>query len=514
MMLKTKILLMVSLIYLLSSCSNFSDTSHKGFQETVQNFSEDLKISQEEYLELSEMVKNSEEDWAHDIMDSDKIDNKKLTELIIDTAKNKEIVLSKDGIWQPTTGTENKTYSAHVLIENSASMDGYVNGATDFEASIFNLVSGLKTIKNISLVDYGFVDSSIRDMHRLENINQIKELTDNLEPDFVKNQSENRSFSDIAQIINLSAQKQRSDKDDDVVILLSDFIFSPPNKNNASDYLSTQGAYVQGIISSKISERNGDFAIWIVKLSSKFNGTYFDKNNTPHTINTNRPYYIWFFGNKQQIRQLSSSLDLKALPNYQEDSVFIYNNEPEQYNFSVLTTTLMGDNPTAYFNTENALKDNIINKAKVVKDKDSGDNKFIFEVAIDLNDAFKTNRPEYYLNVDNYTTNNEQFKVTNVRSAQPSDKKKIQSATHVLTIELVNLGTGNQKVPKTNLQVNINQNLPKWVKQSSIDDDRDVNSDPNIKDKTFGLYELINPVFQAFYSKNPTIGYINISIEP
>lgn len=510
MMFKIKSLFLIGFVPFLFSCSNSGGVSYKEFQEKVIEYAKDSKISQEEYFEISKIIENSKEDWANDIINSNNVNNKQLTELIIDTAQKKEILLSEDNIWQPTDN-KNKEYSVHVLIENSASMDGYVNHTTDFEASLFAIFSGLKTIQNIISVDYGFIDSSIGNMHRLENINQIKELTDKLEPDFLKNQSENRSSSDIAQVINLSTQKQKSVKND-VVVLLSDFIFSPPNKDNASNYLSTQRAYIQGIISNKINENNGDFAMWIVKLSSKFHGTYFDKNNTPHKINTQRPYYVWFFGNKNQIQQLSKSLNIQSLPNYQEDVIFIHNNNSEQFKFSVLTTTLMGSNPTASFDIENALKDNIISNAKTIKEND--DYKFDFEVAIDLNDAFNINKPEYYLDVGNYTTNSELFQVTHIRNAQPSDRKKIPSATHVLTIALTNPTTKNPKIPKTKLQVNINQNLPTWVKKSSTDDDRNISSDSNLKDKTFGLYELISPVFQAFYAKNTTIGYINISIEP
>lgn len=514
MLFKINYLLIFFFTPLILSCSNADNSSYKNFKNKIKEISHDSKVSKEEYLELKDNVVMTEDDWAKEFQsESQDIIDDKLVKFIIDTAQEKDISLSESDIWQPVNNISNKPYSAHLLIENSASMDGYVNNSTDFEASIFTLLSNLKASKNIALVDYGFIDSSIIDnTHKIDNINQIKKFTENLDANFLKNQSNNRSSSDIAQVISLATQKQNSEKGD-VAILISDFIFSPPNSNNASNYLSTQGAYLKGFISNKINTNNGDLAVWIVKLSSKFNGTYFDQNNRPHKINTDRPYYIWFFGNNKQIQQLSKSIDIKSLPNYKNDAKFTYSAQPEKFNFSILTTTLIGDSPTAKFNVENALTNNIINGAKTIKDS-NGFHKFIFEVAIDLNSILDKNELEYYLDIDNYSTDSDLFKVANIRAAKPSDQKKIQSATHVIMIEFAASNANSQKIPKTKLKIDINQNLPKWIKKSSTDDDKEIGSNPNLKDKTFGLYQLINPVFQAFYAKNSTIGYIEIFIEP
>ena len=94
---------------------------------------------------------------------------------------------------------------------------------------------------------------------------------------------------------------------DTVSILVSDFVFSPGSGVNADEYLLNQQIGIKNHFAYKLKS-NPNLAMMLYQLSSKFEGRYYDRNNTPYNINHQRPFYMMIIGDTNNLIRLSSEI--------------------------------------------------------------------------------------------------------------------------------------------------------------------------------------------------------------
>jgi hypothetical protein len=183
----------------------------------------------------------------------------------------------------------------NVYIENSGSMDGYVNGQTEFEDIVYNYLVDIKLAKITDSLNLFYINSDI-----LPQQNDVQDFIKKLEPSSFKAKGGKRGSSDIAQMIDMIMQEMN---DSTVSIFISDCIFSPGKGKNASSYLTNQQIGVKNSIGSYFNN-HPTFSVLGYRCVSTFDGKYFDKEDVPTYYKGNRPFYVWLFGTHGALKRI------------------------------------------------------------------------------------------------------------------------------------------------------------------------------------------------------------------
>lgn len=199
----------------------------------------------------------------------------------------------------------------NVYIENSGSMNGYINASnSEFKQCIGSLLTDLP---------YKFNKDSIEVFYINEQI--YKQADGNKLNDFINNIS-NKTFnvgkttsSDINKIFGMILEKTNKNT---ISILYSDFIYSIDGKSqnqildllNGAKY-STKSAFMQYSKNNKSSLITSFY-----RYMSSFDGTYYNWKNGKEIIKNKRPYYICVIGEKNIVSELNKKIDFDKYSGY------------------------------------------------------------------------------------------------------------------------------------------------------------------------------------------------------
>ncbi len=482
-------------LMLLSSCSS-DCTSFKCFKDTALEFANnDNRIDQKEFESLLEDISASDErGFAQFKNENGTIENAKVLSFLLKYYSAENLNLTESDIWQPESKEPLKEFNINVYLENSASMDGYVTAVTEFETAIYNLLGDFKISKVCDSLNLNYINNSIPFSKKNALPADIQDFIEKLEPSTFRQKGGDRSVSDLKNIIN-TVLKTVNDKN--AAVLISDFVFSPGKSVNAQDYLNNQGVGIKIDFAEKIQAF--DLSAVIIQLESNFEGTYYDKTNNPIPFKGKRPYYIWIFGNNQQISEI---LDKKILHNikggYLNRLVLQSEKEQSQPNHKILSSPEIGD----FSRTE--LDNKIIKDASLSK---SNQNKgfFGFNLAVDFSNSIQD--PSYFLDTTNYVISNPSYRLE-VEPISNKNASSLSGFTHLIKVKTTDLRNET-------LKIQVVGQTPNWVYNSSSIDDSNILNDISEQQKTFGLQYLIEGVSDAFYPKSSsnTITTFTITIK-
>ena len=202
--------------------------------------------------------------------------------------------------------------NVNVYIENSASMDGYVKGVTEFESSLYSYLSDIKLADFCQSLNLNYINSK-----PLPQPDDVRDFIEKLEPDSFKRKGGDRSTTDISNLFQTIMSEQGKD---DVAILVSDFVFSP-GKKDASEYLTNQQIGIKTHFVNRLKE-DPDYSAILYRLVSKFDGKYYNKLDNPTQINAERPFFIWLLGNKDQLQRLTKEVKKEDMKGHGVDHTF------------------------------------------------------------------------------------------------------------------------------------------------------------------------------------------------
>lgn len=379
----------------------------------------------------------------------------------------------------------------NVFIENSASMDGYVNGETEFENYIYSMLGEFKSNKFCDTLNLNYINNKIINIAKDANNESIENFITTLESAKFKRKGGDRSVSDLKSVIK-NILNQVDDKN--VSILISDFIFSSNGNGSDVTLLKRQGIGITNDFADKLNKT--DLGVIILHLESNFNGIYYDKNNVQIKINQKRPFYIWIVGALKNITNVVNQ-NLINLNNEDYKNVFVLQsiNKTTIPNYKIIKNNKNGN-----FKLKENAKGPITDAEVSTKGKDKG--KFGFELAVDLGKNIQSKG--FYLNNSIYGINGNYNLIARINSDTSSPQLK--DFTHVLQIQTT-------KLQNESLVVNILQEIPNWISNISTNDDTKINLID--KNKTYGFKYLVSGVFNAFdaKSKSKIINSIKIKIE-
>ena len=464
-----------SILFLTISCTDLKDE--------IKEAADGNKIDQSEYKKITKFISDKEIETFNE---NGKLIDKKLVAYIINICSKENLPISEKDIWQDkSSAPKTQSFNLNVFVENSASMDGYVAGVTEFESAIYNLLGDFKINGITNQLNLNYINSSIRS-HKNDALSaDIQDFIFRLEPTTFKQRRGQAGNSDMQKIIN-SVLTTVDEKN--VSVLISDFVFSDPSGAESQQYLTNQGVGIKINFAEKL--QNFNLSAIVIQLESSFSGTYYDKKITPITLptNTKRPYYIWILGSTSQIQTI---LDSKILDNikggYLNRLVMSKIKQESSPNFKILINPKIGE-----FSSEGLDKKIIFDAEPSEKPNTKG--LFGFDLAVDFSSSMQDKK--YFLDKNNYRLSNTSYNLTTKTINDPNNIS-LKGFTHIIHLE-------TKKIQDGPLKIDVIGNTPNWVYNSTSMDDSNIQTDAEEQKKTFGFKFLMEGINDAFYPKTNT----------
>ena len=336
--------------------------------------------------------------------------------------------------------------TVNIYIESSGSMVGYFNGNSQIKEILKQYHDRITEDTSISdTVTLNFINQSIDEYH-----NDISSYLT------VAASKCTASYTKIDDILNIA---MKGVNDSTTNILVSDYCFTSDKGS-----FQTAESGITKIFRENI-DKNKDLSVAIFKYMSDFRGKFFPggiKCNQP------RPFYIWIFGNKKQIKKLVN-LDIK--------------NE-NCGNFLLQLNTEVPIELNKKAKNANARMFNRDGSVKVEdwdKDRNSirGEVSYSLEFTADMSNVILSD--DELLNVDNYSINKE-YDIISVENISES-KFYYKIITTKPSPGIVRI---SYLIPE----------LPEWVIKSNYEG-KGIPSDST----TLGVKYLIEGVYDAFCNK-------------
>lgn len=203
-----------------------------------------------------------------------------------------------------------------VFIENSGSMDGYMCEGSQLKDVIYDYVSDINRVSQKTELYY---INSVLIPYKGNLTNYIKDLN----PEVFKKAGGNRSSTDLGDLI---ANVLKEVDDTNVCIFVSDCILDLPAKNAQKFLSNCQIRIKDEVINAQ--KRVPNLGVEILKLSSDFDGKYFYPNGMVENLkDVKRPYYIWIFGNKNNLSKLNAEVPFSQLAKYGLSDIVTFANQ-------------------------------------------------------------------------------------------------------------------------------------------------------------------------------------------
>ncbi len=360
--------------------------------------------------------------------------------------------------------------NVNVYIENSASMDGYVKGVTEFEQSIYSYISDIKLADFCASLNLNYINSNI-----LRQPDDVSDFIEKLEPSTFKIKGGNRSTTDISNLFQSIIAEQGKD---DISILISDFVFSPGRKD-ASQYLTNQQIGIKSHFVNRLKE-DPDYSAVLYRLVSKFEGKYYNKFDHPTQINAERPFFIWLLGNKDQLQRLTKEIKKENMKGHGVDHTFCISKMTANTPYGILPMPRIGT-----FQLDPADVKTSIKNAKI--DKKAVDSRFVVSIGVDYSGFLLED--SYLTDPDNYEVNNKAYSIEIGKNTNPSS-----SYTHIIKLKL---DPSQPVISRGNIKVSLLKKSAPWAEQYTDNDGEDINAE-GAMEKTFGLKTLVDGVYDAY----------------
>ena len=406
------------------------------------------------------------------------------------TSNENEVKHYKES-YQPPMRQKKTAFS--VFFENSGSMDGYINGNTEYKDAIFKLLSDI--FQQGYPTQYFIVNQEIYNLNN--QVKQVQDFISFLNPQKIRTVGNTKS-TEINKIIKMVVASLS--QENQVAMIFSDYIYSVENNTNISNSLSENKYSTKAILRDIV---NKDYSLLVIRLSSQFKGNYYDMKhpNEGNEIDEKRPAFIWVIGPKSELENFEKKFRIKELMGYTNALKFISIDKISKTKYySILNRT----NKKGSFSKADR-ESSVIHSIEDLR-FDQRENKLQFSIALDI--SHLPNGYDYFnkKNYDVYSSIGDKFEVISIdpiSKIDPNDNRYRGTATHIITISTSSLSKEIQK-----LYIGLKSHLPDWKDRfSTLDDTTPLGR----KDKTFGINYLLEGVAEAFGYRSDTY-FLKISL--
>lgn len=359
-----------------------------------------------------------------------------------------------------------KKYHINFYMENSASMDGYVNGNTEFKDVLGQMiVSSHHCCKG---TDFYFINNQVYKANT-SAIGFIQMLT----PSNIK--VGNVGATDVNQIFRNILD---STKKDTISVLFSDCIYSVTDVNSQLDNAknATTDAFLTALA------KDNTLATIILQFVSTFDGFYYDRNDKPFDCKSPRPFYAVITGNRDALKALYSDFKVESLPGLR-NKCFL---STESWTLDeVNACTIISD----YTNARRIkTQKNFLDIDEISLDKTSSS--LQFAVGVNLSDVFVDE--SYILDKNNYIVEPSSYNVVNVAKASISsvgDFEYPPSTPYAITLSV----PYGSFAPVITLA--LKKKIPTWVTKSNVADDAGYVPASN---QSFAIQKVVEGIAAAY----------------
>lgn len=379
----------------------------------------------------------------------------------------------------------------NIYIENSGSMNGYVNAGSDFKNAILGFITDLKSRDIAKDVNIYYINNTICPQKLNATTADIQQFFLNLNPVSFQNSGCGTSTSYLPDIINRSV----TTKPDDVNILISDFIFSD-SAGTSQQYLELAKNSIVMNVSDAL--KKNDFSTIFLKFNSNFNGKYFIESQRPSSIDLNgrnvrRPYYMLITGKNTDLNTMLDKTDFENYAGY-ENSYFLFTPKG-----SKAVSKLVRMNKKGNFDIQQPATTMTINNASYAE----GQNVFQFSFISNL-EFLKTDQ-SFITDKNNYDIT-DNYQIEEIAEITDKTNESLKGFTHMFT-----LSTDDLK-QKQQVLVKLNSNLPGWVEKSSTLNDSNP-ADSLQQTQTFGFRYLVDGLSNAYSNAYDGKEQFNVAIQ-
>lgn len=412
-----------------------------------------------------------------------------------------------DTVGESTSATSvvKPTQTIHIFIENSGSMNGYINSASDFQMAIG---------RAIQLMRYQYEDDNIKTYYINTKISQTicpegTELYDFVQQMLQKTQftkSGNTSSTDLNKVVKNVLDSVDSNN---TAILISDFIYSLPSTSGVTESLlyGCQNLTMSAFLNkTKVLQNGVSLATSLVQLYSSFNGHYWhwEKPTGNQYVNLvcSRPYYMCIIGTDENVKCFNNNIETSSLRGY-KNQFTISNKDVSKATHSVFDTKYKKGS----YRHQNS---NSIHAISNVKKNSKGE----FELGIGINLSDFTMSESDKLDLSNYHVERGNYQIVRVEKidsltiTNPTDKNLVErnKITHAIILKCTGF--------PNDISISIKRKLPIWIKETSSIDDRNIARDNNEQRKTFGLAYFVEGISDAYnYLAQNKQNYMTINIK-
>lgn len=387
--------------------------------------------------------------------------------------------------------------TVNIYIENSGSMNGFINKTSEYQDAIQNMVVWLEYHYDTENIKLHYINERVILKEKPSNIQLSDFAQKMLTPVEFKSNGNGASTnlnSIIAMILN------RTDENT-ISILLSDNIYSISGSQTAPVLLSECKNKTLQAFLGKSKELNmqhqQSLSTTIIQLYSQFSGNYWDYKHptgkASQQLNCKRPYYMCVIGINDLISDFNNKFNVNEMNGYKNKYTLTEINA-----LSPKCSVLANTYKTGRFRKVN---ETTIREASNDKHK----NKFALALAVDLKGIPLSDDEKCDVNLFEATEGyviDEIVKIDDATIA-PIDVQSVQNCTHI-----VKISTSNYNI--TSFSLKMKRLLPEWIAMSSSIDDTKIGVDTDEQNKTFGLSYFVNGIKEA-YDKNAD-NYFEINI--
>lgn len=386
-----------------------------------------------------------------------------------------------DVFYDSETGKADYPIKINLFIENSASMNGFINDASDFQNAILALTSKLKNSYGKGNLNLGFINANV--VPRLGE--DPYQVVNNM---LVRSNFTSAGSTSTTDLNNLIKLVLNNTDDSTLSFFISDCIYSIKGTGTTPSLLGKCQNGTMDVFMEKMNDIT-DLSMLFVRMESNFKGGYWDYKHPSGTAsqqltNINRPYFLCVVGTHNNIVAFKHAIDIEELPGYGQQ-YYLSGKDLSQTYYTLVSKP---------FNT-GAIHVNSNNLITIRKEGN-----IRFAIAVNLTDfpmteEEKTN-PESYLVEGNFIIESIE-PINNRFSTNPGEKKKVidNNCTHYIVVS-------PQRHP-SDFSIHIKRQVPSWVAGYSSDDDTGIRNDNEEElKKTFGILYFVNGVSDAYREKS------------
>lgn len=384
---------------------------------------------------------------------------------------------------QPITTPNSNQLTVNVYIENSGSMNGFINKASEFQDAIQKMMVLLKYYYKQSNIKLNYINTAVYPQQVSANKPIEDFAVDMLNPEKFRRVGAVHStdLNDIVKLV-LNGVDENS-----ISILISDCIYSITGTASTKTLLCDCKNKTMGAFLAKTDEYP-NLATTIVRLVSNFDGFYWDyqhpSGNIRHSLNCTRPYYMCIIGTEENVSLFNKNICVEKMKGY-ENKYVLTSSMFLDSEYSALIRT----DCRAMFRVNGRSPYRALDRARA--------HGGVFQFAIGANlseiplsDIEKVNPKSYRI------TQGNNYKIVSVAKIDTtqmhfSDKEIVRN--NHLTHEIV-----VKTEQPFDVEIGVLRGIPDWVTSNSSEDDTMIDTDPDEWGKTFGLKYFVKGISEAY----------------